>query len=382
MAIGMQGNKRLAFFAILTLFVFALVHSRESQTSTTPPYVNAFFVRTLPQGYPALEAFFASLRNTGANTLIIDLPMTEAGFPAMSVIPNAVYLAHQSGLHLYVILPTRKLHGPISQQDNWEDLRYDPATETYQRTGKLDLFHQPAVDYLSALAKELSAFSVDAVLLGNDFTYSPIEGMGRHAVSFASSKLGSDVRPAELYRGIEKGPDGPFVRDFTELFQRWTAIKRDRLISVYQAIRKSAVSANNAVKVGIPIPMTYPVMNTGDIFTQYAQDMSALRSLDVDYFWAGIEYRELRRQQGLTYRQTMELASRLAHAAATAAKDASRTIIIVPMTDEFTSKGLPYSEVEEITALLRQTGETGIAYGIKTGLSLNREFTNKLFRRQ
>jgi len=382
-AANVSGNDRIAaLIAVILLLVLFLVPVRGSRAETSTPYVNAFSISKFPEGYPAQEALYASLKHTGANTLIIDFPMTAEGFPAMDTIPNAVYLAHQAGLKLAVVLPTRLIRGPVLRNDDWEDLRFDPATETYRPTGKLDLFHQPAIEYIASLAKELAAYSVDAVLLGNDFTYSPMEGMGRTAMKYASSMLGADVRPASLYGKIEMGPNGPTVRDFTELFQRWTALKSDRLIIVYQSIKEAARSVNSTVKVGIPIPMAYPVMNTGDVYTQYAYDMSAFRNLDVDCFWSGIEYRELKKQRGLTYRQAMELASRLAHAAVTGTKDASRTILIVPMTDGASSKSLPYTEIEEITALLKQTGNTGIAYSIKAGVTLNREFTNKLFRRQ
>ena len=382
-AMGIKHLKsRIFAAAVLLLIVFSLVRIQDSRASASMPYVNAFSVTKLPKSYPSMEAFFASLRNTGANTVIIDLPMTDAGFPAMNVIPNVVYLAHQAGFKLFVVLPTRRLDGPLSKHDDWEDMRYDLSSERYERTGKLDLFQQPAVDYLAALAKELAAFSVDAVLLGRDFSYGPTEGMSRFAVNDASQRLGSDLHPSKLYRKIENGPDGPFVRNFTELFQRWTALKRDRLLAVYQAIAKSVHTANSTVKVGIPVPITYPLMNTGEIFTQHSYDMNAFRNLNVDYFWTGIPYRALQKQQGLSNRQTTELVSRIAHAAVTASKDAAKTIIVVPMADENASQNYPFSEIEEITALIKQAGETGRAYGINPGVSVNREFTNKLFRRQ
>lgn len=374
-------RRYIVMCAAVLLFACTAVPVHESRAASTELYVNAFSVAKLPNKYFALESFFASLKNTGANTLIIDLPLTDAGLPAMNVIPNVVYLAHQAGIKLHVVIPTRVISGAIAKNDDWEDSRYDLATESYQRTGKLDLFHQPAVDYITSLAKELSAFSVDAILLGSDFSYGPTEGMSRTAVNAASLKLGSDIHPPKLYRKIEKGPDGPFVRDFTELFHRWTAVKRDRLVDVYLSIVKSVRSANSSVKIGMPIPITYPLMNAGEIFVQHAYDLNVFRNLDVDYFWIGIAYREMQKRQGLSYRQTTELVSRIAHAAITASKDESKTIMVVPMIDESSLRSLPYSEIEEITSLLKQAGETGRAYGIAAGVPINGELTRKLFRR-
>lgn len=351
------------------------------QAGPPSPVVSAFYVKRLPDTYSAQEKFFASFRNTGINTLIMELPLTPDGYPDIDVVPNAVFLSHQAGIGLYVVLPTRTMPGPISDHDDWEDRKYDLNSDGYRRAGKLDLFNTAAVDYLASLARELASFSVDGLLLGTDLAYEPLEGMSRIAAKFASIKLDADIDPANMYKKLGKGPSGRFIQEYSDLFLKWAGLKRDRLVTVFDTIRTAARKANGSLRFGLAIPVVYPVTTPVEMLSLFAFDMDAYRRKDTDYFLASIEYRDLQEQLNLNYRQATELVTRVARSVFTAAKDGQKVIVVLPMTERLTGKYLRFSEIEEINGLIRNIGETGIGYVIKPDTELNPQFTSKLFKK-
>jgi hypothetical protein len=295
-----------------------------------------------------------------------------------------LFLAHRAGVKLQVVLPTRSITGPINEHNDWEDLAYeayDLNRDGYRRAGKLDLFNAAAVDYLSSLANELASFSVDGLLLGTDFVYEPLEVMSSSAVKYAALKLDADINPANMYKKLGKGPSGRVIQEYSDLFLKWAGLKRDRLLIDYDSIRTSARRANGSITFGLAIPVVYPLATPVVMLSLFAFDMDAYRRKDADYFLASINYRDLQEQQNLNNRQATELVTRVARAVFTAVKDGQKIIIVLPMTEQLTEKNLQFSEIEEINGLIKNVGDMGISYVIKTETELNPQFTSKLFKK-
>lgn len=346
---------------------------------TSDQLVHAYYFKRMPSDYQKQELLIASLKDTGANTIILELPMNEQGLPDLRNISNSVYLAHQAGLKLHVVLPTRQFPGIISQHRDWEDYQYALGSGTVQSTGKLDLFNKAAVDYLASLAKEIASYSVDALLLGSDFHYAPTEGIGPAAREQTKIDLKWAPDPRTLFRKVRRGSDGPIIEEYGENYGKWTAFKKDRLLYVYEQIRKAGRSVNGGLKIGIPIPVVMPVTTAEKIFTQFAYDINAFRKLNSDYYWTAIEYRDIKTKQNLSYRQAMEQLSRIANSAITAVKLPDQVILALQATTE-TGAVIPLFEMEEITGSIRGSGKTGIAYIIGPDAMVNRTFMKKIFR--
>jgi len=198
----------------------------------------------MPSDYKKKESLIASLKDTGANAIILELPMNDQGFPDLGRIPDSVYLAHQAGLKIHVVLPTRQFPGMLSRHREWEDAQYVLGGGTVRSTGKLDLFNQAAVEYVASLAKELASYSVDALLLGQDFYYAPVEGIGQAAREQAMIDLKWDPDSRTFFKKVMNGSEGIIVEEYGEDFGKWTAFKRDRLLYVFDQIRKAGRSAN------------------------------------------------------------------------------------------------------------------------------------------
>jgi hypothetical protein len=381
MTIFRNTNSRALIILFLSMF---LIGDRLVETSLAQPsaqLVHAYYLKKMPSDYKKQESLIASLKDTGANTIILELPMNEQGLPDLRKIPDSVYLAHQAGLKLHVVLPTRQFPGIIAQHKDWEDIQYDLGSGTVQATGKLDLFNREAVEYVASLAREIASYSVDALLLGPDHYYAPVEGIGPAAREQTMADLKWAPDPRMLFKKVNSGPDGIIIEAYGEYYTRWTALKRDRLLYVFEQIRKAGRSVNAGLKIGIPIPVVMPVTAADRIFTQFAYDMNAFRKLNSDYYWTAIEYRDIKSKQNLSYRQTKEQLSRIANSAATAVKLPEQVIIALQATTE-AGKVIPLFEMEEITELARSSGETGIAYIIGPDAVVNRPFMKKMFKSQ
>ncbi len=372
-------NSRTLMILFLSMFLIWDCPPGTSFAQPSAQLVHAYYFKRMPSDYKKQESLIASLKDTGANTIILELPMNEQGLPDLGKIPDSVYLAHQAGLKIHVVLPTRQFPGILSQHKNWEDTQYALGSGTVQSTGKLDLFNRAAVEFVASLAREIASYSVDALLLGPDFYYTPVEGIGPAAREQIMIDLKWAPDPRTLFRKVIRGPDGPIIEEYGEHYGKWTALKRDRLLYVFDQIRIAGRSVNAGLKIGIPIPIVMPVTTADKIFTQFAYDMNAFRKLNSDYYWTAIEYRDIKSKQNLSYRQTMELLSRMAKSAITAVRLPDQVILALQATTE-TGKVIPLFEIEEITELARSSGETGIAYIIGPDATVNRTLMKKVFR--
>jgi hypothetical protein len=365
----------------LTMVLVGNFLAETAFAQTSEQLVRAYYFKWMPSDYKKQELLVASLRDTGANTLILELPMNEQGYPDLRKIPNSVYLAHQAGLEIHIVLPTRQYPGILSRHGDWEDNRYALGSGTVQPTGKLDLFNRAAVEYLTSLAKEIASYSVDALLLGPDFYYAPTEGIGPAALEQTNIDLKWAPDPRTLFQKVRRGAEGTIIEEYGEDYGKWTGFKRDRLLYVFDQIRKAGRSVKGGLKLGVPIPIVMPVTTADRIFTQFAYDINAFRKLNTDYYWTAIEYREIRTRLNVTSRQSMELLSRIANSAVTAVKMPDQVILALQATTD-TGSVIPLFEMEEITGLVRSSGKTGIAYIMGPNAMVNRIFMKKIFNVQ
>jgi len=370
-------------FMILFVFVIVIADWLSGTCFAQNPaqFVKAYYFKSMPAEYAKQELLIASLKDTGANTIILELPLNEEGVPDLRRIPNSVYLAHQAGLKFHIVLPMRRLPGVLSQHSGWEDTQYDLGSGTVQSTGKLDLFNNDAVAYLASLAKEIASFSVDALLLDRDFFYAPVEGIGPAAREKTLIELNWAPDPRQLFKKVVKGPNGIVIEEYGEYFKKWTALKRDRLLNVFDQIKTAGRSVNSGIKIGISVPVVLPVSTAGMLFTQFAYDISAFQKYSCDYYWTAIEYRDIRADENLTYGQMMEQLSRMALSAITAVGSREQVILALQATTK-SGKMVPLFQMEEVANLVRNSGETGIAFIIGPDVVVNRTLMKKIFRNQ
>ncbi|MDH4162438.1 MAG: hypothetical protein OEW15_07080 [Nitrospirota bacterium] len=343
--------------------------------------INALLLRDIPPSYSECDRFLSSLQDTGANTVIIELPFLSDDRPDLFSLHNLVYLAHRAGLKILVILPIRQYPSILTQHPEWADREYDPNSGSIREIRKLDLFVDDAVKYMASIAANLSEYSIDGILLSDDFMYGTFEGMSKQAIQESEKRLGTDVKPKVLFKRNEKPAGNSLSDQYGAQFQSWVAIKRDRMLETYDTIRKAVQSAaKRPIITGVTVPVILPISSAEELLTRYAFDMSGLKRLNVDLYWTVIEVRNYRDTPGMSYKQSLELLSRAVHSAVTSIRDESKTVIIIPAAAAG-GYTVTLSELEESTSLLKHNREIGLGYAmtpLKRPASL---FLQKMFRR-
>jgi len=339
---------------------------------------NAFLPAAVPSDYAVLEKYFVALKEGGANTVIIG-PQTGA-VPDGDTLTNIVYLAHQSGLRIFFILPGRGWTVALMEHPEWEDVRYDLNSGTIVGTGRLDLFNPDAVAYLVKLYRSVASYSIDGILVASDFYYGDTEGMSALVMDEYKKRFSAALVPGKAIVRVGSTRHGPAVLEYGEGFREWTELKKDRLVAALQNIMDASRKVNGDVKFGIPLHETV-LGNPEEALSKYAFDMQAFQTLNPAWYWISIPHRDIRESQRLNYKKSMEELARIAQAAATAVQDPSKALIVI-QTTTVSGKVLPFSEIEEATAAVRKSGEPGIAYMLRPESTLPIALTKKLFKRQ
>lgn len=363
---------RLMFLALV-----ALLAPASSEGAAGP--MNAFYLTALPDTYDQQERFFKSLREGGANAVILSSEKADR-LPDLETLPNTVFLAHQARLKIYFVLPLRALPSVLAENPEWEDMRYDLGSGTIQPTGRLDLFHPAVVEYLAAAFREIASYSVDGVLFNVDFYYGDSEGMSRLAMDEYEKRHDKALIVSRAITRTAKVEGGRVAAvEYGEGYQEWTTLKKERLVETLRAITAAARTVNKSIAFGIPLHV--PGLNAPeDAFRKYAYDMNDFQAIPLDFYWAALMHRTIRERQGITsYKKGMEELGRIAQAANTAVQDPSRVIIVLQTGTG--ARLLPLSEIEEATAVTRKSGGANIAYQLDPYGTLSTEFSKKLFRR-
>lgn len=363
---------------VVTLAFCWGLSSAGAQTGPLP--VRALYLKNIPSAYEAQTPFFAAAKQSGADTLIVDLPLNAAGRLDVVALPQIVFRAHAAGLKVLTVVPTRDNNRALMLHPSWEDARVDLERGSLQGSGRLDLFNPEVIEHLTGLFGESASYAVDGILFGADFSYGPLEGLSEIAQKTAEQALGEKIKIRSLFPSIGKGTEGTVLDQTGPGFPAWTALKRDRLLAVLDALRASLASAKHPVTLGLTVPLVLPVTTSAEILKRYAYDMDALRQRNIDHFWTVIDHRALMTVKGMTYRSSLEMLSRAVVSAVTAVREEWKVLIVLSAVSEG-GRPLPLTEIEEVTGLVTARGKVGIGYVVTPNAVLSPVFTHKVFRR-
>ncbi len=345
-----------------------------------PGQINAFFLSGIPVNYADCERFFTALKEGGANSVIL-APPDDGRMVDKAAIPNAVYLAHQAGLRIFFVVPVRKVDALLNEHSNWEDMQFDLGSGTIQPTGRLDLFNPEVAGHLIKEVRDIASYSVDGILLGEDFFYSDTEGMSAFALNAHKQKYGSAFSSGSAFGRVGRDDDDNLaVVEGGEGFNEWTELKKSRLMELLTNMITEGKAVAPSVQFGVPLHITGLFTTPKEILRRFAYDMEAFEKLNIGFYWISIPHRDMRTAQGLTYKKTLETLSRLVMATSGSVKDPGKIIIAV-QTMSSSGKILPLSEIEEVSTIVKKAGEPGIAYMLGAQV-LPSELSRKLFQRQ
>ncbi len=375
----LRGQRKYALYLvgfILGCFISApFVQAADSSTSQ----VNAFFLRSIPERYHDLEILFQRLKPGGANT-VIARPRVKNGVIDAASLANLIFLSHQAGLQVYVVLPTRLDERALEKHPEWEDVRYDLQSGSLQPAGSMDLANPQVVAHLVKGFKELAAFSVDGILLDEDFRYELTEGMGPSILNEYIRKYGTALPSKKVFANVPAETEITDIRGvpFDASFWQWSELKRDALVNVAQELGKACRAVQRTIKFGVPLHV--PGGETPQqALARFGYDMNAFGRLDIDFYWFELRSSNGAGRGGRSYKKDFEQFSRMVKAGSAMEKDSAKIIVAVPAA--VSGRVLPLFEIEDTTELAKQAGKnTGIAFLIEHTTIPPAAFTRKLFR--
>jgi hypothetical protein len=348
---------------------------------TVPSPINALYVLTLPQDYEAFEEFIASVKDSGADTIIIK-PLLERGRIDKQRMAKAVFFAHNAGFRLFVILPTRSMTFMLKDHADWEDLYYDVGSGTIQPAGKLDVFNPDVVASIVEQIKDIAGYSVDGILLDEDFNYGPAEGMSPRALEQYKQKYSAafPARTALADAPQERGPNQS-GDEYGEAFWNMAELKNQTILQLFKEIVQAARSVNGDVRFGVPLPIQGLFLEGKNLMARHSHDVKNFKKMDVHFFWLAVPHRDSGQLEHLNYKKRIEYFSRTAVSAVSLVNDPAKVIIGI-QTSSRTGRDLALSEIEEIAKQAKKAGEPGIALMLRPSTRLPTVFTKKIFRRQ
>lgn len=338
--------------------------------------VRAFLLGGLPKDHGKISKLFLSLKDAGADTVIAG-PLAERGGLTRTTLPHVIFLAHQARLRLFVIVPTRSDEEALASHPEWEDRRYDIRSGTFQPAGKLDLFHPDALNYVMMTCKYVASFSVDGIVLGEDFSYDDTDGMSSVFLDAYNQRFKSELVPGKAFAKVEKVDGSYRVVEYGEGFGNFEKMKQERLGETLKTVMAASRKLNGDVRFAAPVPFA-GLDSRLSALPEYLREVEAFRSADPDYFWLAFPRREGR---GQNYKKGMETISRTAKILATAVKQPCKTILVIPLTDR-EGKLLSSVEIEEATAMAKKGGKPCIAYQVGKDNAVPATLTKKLFKEQ
>lgn len=375
---GVNMNKYLRVLnyaaSILMLAAFSFFVPAAYAAQERP--LKAFFLTDFPKDYTGLEKLFMTLKDSGADSVIIG-PARPQALPDLDLLPNMVYIAHQIGFKIFIVMPLRDIPGLLDEHPDWTDMRYDLASGTIQPAAVLNLFNPDVMNYLVAGFKEAASYSVDGIFFSTDFYYGETDGMSRAALDEYKQRYNSALVMGRAISRVGKAESGEVVLEYGDDFREWAEMKRERLADAVKQISAACRGVNSGLILGIPL-YAEGLSSPMDNLMKFSYDLNSFRNAGADMFWLAVSHRDMRASLGLNHKETMEMLARTARAAANAVRDEARPVVILQTS--FGGKVLPFSEIEEADFLVKKAGHVNTAYMVSPETLLPSVLTKKLFR--
>lgn len=371
------GSKRVCRPRNLTaracIMILSLVFAVPSGHAEPKTTIKAFWIAELPADHGAVEKLFLSCRDAGADTVVVG-PLSTAGPLTIKMLPPVVFLAHKLRLKIYVTVLTRGDTELLRSHPQWEDRKYDLESRSLKADAALNLFRPDVVDHLVNTVKNVARFSVDGILLDEDFTYGETDGMSREVFDAYEKKFAKEPAPKKMFANAERTGASYRVAAYGEGFEDLTRLKLERLGEVFKALKDASRSENRDVRFGVPLRFS-GYENILGTLPHYTRIVRAFKRADPDHYWTVIPHRD---REGLSYKQGMESVARAAKIIATAVEEKEKAVVVISMMNK-TGRLLAYTEIEEATDMVRTSGISTVVYRIKKDLALPAPITQKLF---
>jgi hypothetical protein len=342
--------------------------------------LNALYLLQQPLDYESFDLLVKSFKDTGADTIIIR-PVSASGVLDRSMLAKAVFFAHGCGLKLFVLLPTKGACFLLEEHPEWQDMRYDFQNGKRQPAGSLDLFSPYVMVSLTDLFRDVAQYSIDGVILDEDYYYGDMEGMSDLAMARYKRKYDTSFPFRKSLKQVKGAlPQEHAVDSYGEAFWNLAELKKARLLLLLQNIIQASRAVNKKIKFGLAVHVPGLFLTDKELLAWYSHDVAAFQKMDISFFWLAIPHQEIRAQQDINYKKSIETVSRLAVSSLALVNDPAKVVIAI-QTLSMKGTSLSLSEIEEVSRQVRRSGEAGIALMVGAEERLPPELTRKIFKR-
>lgn len=203
---------------------------------------------------------FRAFGNSGDRIYKFTNPKTEVGVyfktsnaPVIDdVLGIVTAIAHKHGIKVFAWMTTR--HATYGVVDDVFDQEYVLSDSQYKKIPKLDLFNDKAIWNLENLYKDLAKYSIDGVLVQDDYVMRHMEGFGTEARTDYAGTFGKTLDAKKMFSDLELKPNGRVKRvSYTDEFWQFQNWKNKRLNYVAQKLSQTIREINPDIKVALNV---------------------------------------------------------------------------------------------------------------------------------
>jgi hypothetical protein len=233
-------------------------------------------------GRETVESMIQMLSKSGIDTLIIPIIETSDPLPGVffksdeapvikDLLGPALTLAHYYRMRVFVSIPLREM--PWLKDAKWLDLKFDPASRSFETTQRLNLWNPAVQNYILALYGDLAAYPLDGLIIEEPVGYSEIEGFNQIALEQFNNDFGLSLTPSELYADGQPTP----------AFWRWTGWKNRQVMGVLGHLAHELRLKLPQIKIGL-VMSKEAIMLPKEALVKYGQDLLEAKQAGFDFF--------------------------------------------------------------------------------------------------
>ncbi len=341
--------------------------------------------------YEELEKEMAAMKASGVNIVIVRVFHNNGdrhhGFASQSkqqagvyfkssvapviddVLPKIIDIGHRHGLFVYAWMTTRKMDWKWSDTPKWRDTTYNLKTKEFVYSNGLDLFNHDVQDYIASLYREIAATAVDGILIQDDLVYRHTEGFGDAARLSYNNSFGFALRPENLYKDIYEKDGKHYVRNYTPIF--WKLVEwRNQHITLFldNLVRETKKPSPN---IKIALNLYYEtIINPKNGLAWFSQDISSLKSINIDYFAVMAYHRQMMKEKRLNLADALNIISDITRIGLDAIGNKDKLLMKVQSIDWDTKEAVPSNELKMVFEAIKRVGDVSLVY-VQNGNAVN-----------
>ncbi|MBI3354561.1 MAG: family 10 glycosylhydrolase [Nitrospirae bacterium] len=348
--------------------------------------------------YEELKEEMAEMKRSGVNVVIVRVFHNKGdryhGFASSTKYQSGVYfkstiapvvddvltriieIGHSQGIQVYAWMTTRKMDWKWSDAPKWRDSAYDLKAKTFTHSSGLDLFNQEVQDYITALYREIAASGADGILIQDDLVYRHIEGFGEAARRSYYNTFGFALRPENLYQGIYEGKGKYYVKSYTPLFWKWAEWKNQNITLFLDNLVRETRRVTPHMKIVLNLYYE-TIINPKNGIAWFAQDLTSLKDIDVDYYAVMAYHRQIMKEKNLSLDAAFEMISDITRKGLAAIGKGDKLLMKVQTIDWDTREAVPDGELIRVFEAIKRGGDVSLAY-VQNGNSAPKIFLDKM----